>query len=86
MHFIFSFQLREADSDRRAAGAVCIINNQRLISSLNPLGDVGPAARQSVKENLYNQCNLWFDKISCAFVCIRGSFNISSSRKQNQDN
>ena len=30
------------------------------------------ACGEAIYENLCNQCNLWFDKISCLFVFIRG--------------
>ncbi|MBR3650492.1 MAG: hypothetical protein IKN52_09595, partial [Victivallales bacterium] len=45
---IFSMRFSVARSvftTAAAAGAVCIILNQRLVSSLNPQDDVGPAAR-----------------------------------------
>ena len=32
------------------------------------------ACGEAIDENLCNLCNLWFDKISCPFVSIRGSY------------
>ena len=43
-----TFALARSVTNRRAAGAVCSIRNQRPVSSLNPSGIVGPAARLSV--------------------------------------
>ena len=42
---MISFPPREANDNRRAAGAVCVIRDQRLVLSLNPSDIVGPAGR-----------------------------------------
>ena len=51
--------LREALSDRRAAGAVDFICNWFYNQQQKPYYLTGSAARQSVK-NLCNLCDLWF--------------------------
>ena len=45
MTYGWSATFREAAYNRRAAGAVCIICNQRLVPVWNSLDIVGPAAR-----------------------------------------
>ncbi|MBR5079711.1 MAG: hypothetical protein IKX30_13325, partial [Victivallales bacterium] len=56
------FSLARSVTNRRAAGAVCIIRNQCLLSSLNFQDIIGPAAR-----HLFILCVLWSD-FSCSFV------------------
>jgi len=57
---------RAAHDNRRAAGAVCIIRNQRLVSPLIPKDVIGPAARLSVSSVFSVDHNIRVH--SCAFV------------------
>ena len=54
---------RSAFTTAAAAGAVCIILNQRLVSSLNPQDVVGPAARLFSVFSVF--CGLKFRALSC---------------------
>ena len=63
---IFSMRFsvaRSAFTTAAAAGAVCIILNQRLVSSLNPQDVVGPAARLFSVFSVF--CGLKFRALSC---------------------
>jgi len=72
-----SFAPREAMTTAAAAGAVCIIHDQRFVSSWNPQDVVGPAARHFVCFVCFvvkNLCIQWtHDEHSCPFIFIRGS-------------
>jgi hypothetical protein len=57
------FPPREATTTAAAAGAVCIILNQRLVSSLNPQDVVGPAGRLFSVFSVF--CGLKFRAPSC---------------------
>ena len=82
---IFSMRFsvaRSAFTTAAAAGAVCIILNQRLVSSLNPQDVVGPAARLFSVFSVF--CGLKFRALSClswllkTFGCGQRSLQVFS--------
>ena len=58
-----------------AAGAVCIIHKQRLVSSLNPLDIVGPAAR-------HFGCALYVLRLKLVFIRVHSWFSKPTARNK----
>jgi hypothetical protein len=62
----FFADFRVTETTAAAAGAVCIIRNQRLVSLLNHQDIVGPAARHFCLFSVF--CGLNFRVLSSLFV------------------